>query len=228
MTPIAMVTGGNRGIGLEIVKGLLKLGYKVLLVGRDEDTAEQAAESLIGDVHPIVMDLSNSSTISDGVVQAQAVFGDIDILVNNAGVMFDEDITELSEADLQTAFDVHVKAPAVLTKTLLPTMIENNYGRIVNVSSGWGSFAEGLEGPSAYAITKAALNALTVKSAAYIPAGKNVTVNAMCPGWVHTRMGGSDAPLSPEEGADTAIWLASQDEDGPNGLFFRDRKSIDW
>ncbi|MDC8830913.1 SDR family NAD(P)-dependent oxidoreductase [Alteromonas gilva] len=228
MTPIAMVTGGNRGIGLEIVKGLLKLGYKVLLVGRDEDNTEQAAEECIGDVHPIVMDLSSTNAISDGVVQAQAVFGDIDILVNNAGVMFDQDVTELPEQDLQTAFDVHVKAPALLTKTLLPAMIDNNYGRIINVSSGWGSFAEGLEGPPAYAITKAALNALTVKTAAQIPAGKNVTVNAMCPGWVHTRMGGSDAPLSPEEGADTAVWLAGQDKGGPNGLFFRQRKPINW
>ena len=105
-------------------------------------------------------------------------------------------------------------------------MIQRGYGRIVNVSSGWGSFAEGLTGPAAYSITKAALNALTVTLARELP--PNVKVNSICPGWVRTRMGGSEATRSPEEGAETALWLATLPEDGPSGGFYRDNNLINW
>lgn len=228
MTPLSMVTGGNRGIGFAIAAGLLKLGHKVLLVARDEEEAEQACAELNGDVHPIVMDITAQAGMEDALTRAVAVYGNVDILINNAGVMHSDELTDLDPGDWQMAFDVHVKGPAALTKALLPAMLDNNYGRIINVSSGYGSFAEKLQGPPAYAVSKAALNALTVKTAASVPTGKNVKVNAMCPGWVHTRMGGSSAPLSPEEGADTAIWLASLDEDSPHGMFFRKRKPISW
>ena len=228
MTPLSMVTGGNRGIGFAIAAGLLKLGHKVLLVARDEEEAEKACAELNGDVHPIVMDITAQAGMEDALTRAVAVYGNVDILINNAGVMHSDELTDLDPGDWQMAFDVHVKGPAALTKALLPAMLDNNYGRIINVSSGYGSFAEKLQGPPAYAVSKAALNALTVKTAASVPTGKNVKVNAMCPGWVHTRMGGSSAPLSPEEGADTAIWLASLDEDSPHGMFFRKRKPISW
>jgi NAD(P)-dependent dehydrogenase (short-subunit alcohol dehydrogenase family) len=105
-------------------------------------------------------------------------------------------------------------------------MIERGYGRVVNVSSGAGSFAEGLEGPPAYAVSKAALNALTVRLATETRG--DVKVNAACPGWVRTRMGGSGAPRSVEEGADTIVWLATLGPDGPTGGFFRDRQPIEW
>lgn len=228
MTPLSMVTGGNRGIGFAIAAGLLKLGHKVLLVARDEEEAEKACAELNGDVHPIVMDITAQAGMEDALTRAVAVYGNVDILINNAGVMHSDELADLDPDDWQMAFDVHVKGPAALTKALLPAMLDNNYGRIINVSSGYGSFAEKLQGPPAYAVSKAALNALTVKTAASVPTGKNVKVNAMCPGWVHTRMGGSSAPLSPEEGADTAIWLASLDEDSPHGMFFRKRKPISW
>jgi NAD(P)-dependent dehydrogenase (short-subunit alcohol dehydrogenase family) len=111
-------------------------------------------------------------------------------------------------------------------RSLVPSMIASGYGRIVNVSSGWGSFAEGMGGPGAYGVTKAALNALTVRLAKELPS--TVKVNAMCPGWVRTRMGGPSATRSPEEGADTAVWLSTLPEDGPTGGFFRDREPIEW
>jgi NAD(P)-dependent dehydrogenase (short-subunit alcohol dehydrogenase family) len=112
-------------------------------------------------------------------------------------------------------------------------MIERGFGRIINVSSSYGSFHESLAGPFSYAISKAAVNALTVKMAAVVDNAKedkdiDVAVNSMTPGWVHTRMGGSDAPKTPEEGADTAIWLATLADDVPNGKFFKDRKEIAW
>jgi NAD(P)-dependent dehydrogenase (short-subunit alcohol dehydrogenase family) len=105
-------------------------------------------------------------------------------------------------------------------------MKERGWGRIVNLSSGWGAFAEGLEGPTAYSVSKAALNALTVSAAQAL--GTQVKVNAACPGWVRTRMGGAAAPRSVAEGADTPIWLATLPDDGPTGGFFRDRRRIEW
>ena len=108
----------------------------------------------------------------------------------------------------------------------LPLMSENNYGRIVNLSSQCGSFARGLGCDSSYSFSKAALNALTFIAGRDTPAG--IKINAMCPGWVKTRMGGDGAPRTPEEGADTALWLATLPDDGPSGGFFRDRKPFDW
>ena len=105
-------------------------------------------------------------------------------------------------------------------------MRERGWGRIVNVSSDWGSFHEGLEGPNAYGVAKAALNALTLALSRQLP--PEIKINAMCPGWVRTRMTSSAAPLTPEQGADTAIWLATLDDDGPSGGFFRERKKLPW
>ncbi|MEM8681130.1 MAG: SDR family NAD(P)-dependent oxidoreductase, partial [Planctomycetota bacterium] len=96
----------------------------------------------------------------------------------------------------------------------------------VNISSGWGSFAEGLAGPAAYSVSKAALNALTLTLSQSVPA--EVKVNAVCPGWVRTDMGGPSASRSPKEGAETAVWLATLPADGPTGGFFRDRRRIAW
>ncbi|HEX5871127.1 MAG TPA: SDR family NAD(P)-dependent oxidoreductase, partial [Longimicrobium sp.] len=116
--------------------------------------------------------------------------------------------------------------PIRLIRALVPNMVARGYGRIVNVSSGWGSFAEGMGGPGAYGVTKAALNAMTVRLSNELPA--SIKVNAMCPGWVRTRMGGDAATRTPDEGADTAVWLATLPDDGPTGVFFRDRKPIEW
>jgi NAD(P)-dependent dehydrogenase (short-subunit alcohol dehydrogenase family) len=104
--------------------------------------------------------------------------------------------------------------------------IGRKYGRIVNLSSGWGSFPEGMGGPGLYGVTKASLNALTIRLSKELPPA--IKVNAMCPGWVRTRMGGQGATHSPDEGADTAVWLATLPDKGPTGGFFRDRKPIDW
>lgn len=229
MTPIVFVTGGNRGIGLEIVRGYAKAGCKVLMGSRDEEAAEEVKEDIVGaDIQVIEIDLSSEQSAIDEIVRAEAVYGRIDVLVNNAGVMDDAKWDELDISKLKRSMQVHVNSPLALIQQVLPNMLERNYGRIVNVSSGWGSFAEGMEGPLAYAVSKAALNAMTLNLANQIDPDKNVKINAMCPGWVHTRMGGRDAPRSPEKGAETAIWLGQLEEDGPSGQFFRDKKQIDW
>lgn len=148
------------------------------------------------------------------------MIGPFDILINNAGVLFNELMLDSPE-HFAESMAVMVAGPYMLVNACAPAMKAAGYGRIVNVSSGWGSFAEGLGGPSAYGVAKAALNALTLALSRELPAP--VKINATCPGWVRTRMGGG-ATLSPEEGADTAIWLATLPDDGPTGGFFRQRK----
>jgi NAD(P)-dependent dehydrogenase (short-subunit alcohol dehydrogenase family) len=148
------------------------------------------------------------------------------MLVNNAGVLEPGSLVEMDDEKLAYSLQVNFLAPLQLIRELVPGMSTRGYGRIVNVSSGWGSFAEGLSGPAAYSISKAALNALTLSLAKDVP--QNLKLNSMCPGWVRTRMGGEAAPRTPEEAADTAIWLATLPDDGPTGGFYRDRKLIAW
>ncbi len=234
MTKNVLVTGGNRGIGLEIVKGMLSKGYKVLMGCRDEESGLEAKKDTVGgDLHIIEMPLDNETAIVDALVRTEAVYGPIDILINNAGVLDDTPWDEVNVETLAKSMQVNVNAPLTLIQQTLPQMIDRGFGRIINVSSSYGSFAEGLKGPLSYAMSKAALNALTVKMAAVVDEASdsgslNVKVNSMTPGWVHTRMGGSDAPKTPKEGADTAIWLATIEEGGPHGQFLKDREPIDW
>ena len=212
----ALVTGGNRGIGLEIARGLVAEGLEVLIGVRDLKAGQQIAKEIGADA--VLCDLTDLSGLP-------AKARKVDVLVNNAGVLFEAPLFS-ADARFGEPIDVMLRGPYTLLRAVLPHMRDSAYGRIVNVSSGWGSFAEGLEGPGAYGIAKAGLNALTVAASREAPTG--VTINAMCPGWVHTRMGGPSAPLTPKEGADTAVWLATLPEGGPTGKFFRGRKEIAW
>ena len=215
----ALVTGANRGIGFAIAEGLSAKGYEVLLGSRDLDAGKSAA-SRIGST-PVQLDVSSPDSISRAVKEV----GPVDILVNNAGILGSGSILDDLD-DFTDCMNVMVRGPLLLMRHLSPHMVSQRYGRVVNVSSGWGAFSRGVEGPGAYGVAKAALNALTVSAARTLPSA--VKVNAMCPGWVRTRMGGASASRSPEEGAETAIWLATLDENGPTGGFFRDKRPIDW
>jgi NAD(P)-dependent dehydrogenase (short-subunit alcohol dehydrogenase family) len=148
----------------------------------------------------------------------------IDVLINNAGILPDGDMLTMPWEDIEAATRVNALGPLFMMRLLMPDMAARGYGRVVNVSSGWGSL-NGL-GPGAYGITKAFLNAITVKGAR--EAGRGVLVNAMCPGWVRTDMGGPGADRAPEQGADTALFLATLPDGGPSGGIFRDRQPIPW
>jgi NAD(P)-dependent dehydrogenase (short-subunit alcohol dehydrogenase family) len=229
MNRTALVTGGNRGIGLAIARKLSELGNSVLLGSRDLEAGKSAAASLrrLGlDVSPLHLDLAVTTTIDAALEDIEKSGRPVDVLVNNAGVLHERPLLDLTDAEIAEAIAVHLTGPIRLIRSLAPDMVARGYGRIVNVSSGWGSFAEGLGGPGDYGVTKAALNALTVRLAKELPPA--VKVNAMCPGWVRTRMGGPAAARTPDEGADTAVWLATLPDDGPTGGFFRDRKPIEW
>ncbi len=223
----ALVTGANRGIGLAIAAGLNQLtGVKVLLGSRRPEDGENAAKALGANAVAVPLDLSTSETLRIHIKNIVSAHGAIDILVNNAGVLEPGSLVEIDDEKLAYSLQVNFLAPLELIRELVPGMSTRGYGRIVNVSSGWGSFAEGLSGPAAYSISKAALNALTLSLAKDVP--QNVKVNSVCPGWVRTRMGGEAAPRTQEEAADTAIWLATLPDDGPTGGFYRDRKLIAW
>ena len=211
----ALVTGGNRGIGLEIARGLVAQGMEVQIGVRDIDAGRIAAQQIGAEA--VELDLSNPAHVDRP--------RDVTVLVNNAGLLFEGSIFDNPE-QFSATMDVSIHGPYALIRACLPAMLSKGYGRIVNVSSGWGSFTEGLGGGGAYGVGKAAMNALTVIADRDTP--DSVKINAMCPGWVRTRMGGAGANKSPEEGADTAIWLATLAEDGPSGGFFRQRQPIPW
>jgi NAD(P)-dependent dehydrogenase (short-subunit alcohol dehydrogenase family) len=215
----ALVTGGNRGIGRAIAEGLVARGHDVVIGARDPALGREAA-SEIG-CRSVQVDLERSETLAPALGAA----GDVGILVNNAGVLIDDSLIGDGEG-FRRSMAVMVSGPYELIRLAVPGMRARGWGRIVNLSSGWGAFAEGLGGPGAYGVAKAALNALTHALPRDLPEG--VKINAMCPGWVRTRMGGPTATRSPEEAADTAIWLATLPADGPTGGFFRRRQRIAW
>lgn len=226
----ALVTGGNRGLGFEICRALARRGLAVVLTAREESEgrkaeAELGTEGLDVAYYPLDVSRPNAVTSSQRLLERDGVT--IDVLVNNAAIYPAGDAAAIDLTALDQAWAVNARGPWLLCQAFVPGMRHRGYGRIVNVSSGGGSFAEGLAaGHAAYAVTKAALNALTV-CLAYTLSG-DVKVNAMCPGWVRTRMGGPAAPRSPETAAKTAVWLATLPRDGPSGGFFRDCKPIPW
>lgn len=226
MNKVALVTGGNRGIGSSICKGLaFQEGTKVLMACRDYRKGLEAKASIPYDVEVVELDLSSEDRLSQ-ISEIYSKYGDIDILVNNAGILIEGDILTCDQDVMEKTMEVNFFGPYDLIKFYLPKMNDRGYGRIVNISSGWGSFYEGLGGPHSYSISKAALNALT-KTVSLSAIG-NVKINSMCPGWVRTNMGGMNATRSPDEAAETAIWLANIPANGPNGKFFRDNLEIKW
>jgi NAD(P)-dependent dehydrogenase (short-subunit alcohol dehydrogenase family) len=223
---IALVTGGNRGIGFAIAQGLVAHGdIHVLLASRNLEDAKTAAKAIGGNITAVQLELSSRTTRK---AQAASILQQhqVDILVNNAGVLEEGKLLEITDAQLDSSLHVNYLAAIDLVRIFAPPMVQRGYGRIVNISSGWGSFDEGLDGPAAYSVTKAALNALTLVTSRELPA--NVKINSCCPGWVRTRMGGPTATRAPEHGAETPIWLATLPDNGPTGGFFRDKQQISW
>lgn len=220
----ALVTGANRGIGLEIAHQLAALGHRVLLGARDPAKGEAAAASIEGEVAAVALDVARDESVHAAARAHPA----IDILVNNAAVYLDRGVDPLAldPAILRLTLEVNTIGAFRCAAAWGPGMRERGWGRIVNVSSLMGQLAEMGGGSLAYRLSKTGLSTLTRVLAAEL--GPAVKVNAMSPGWVRTEMGGPDAPRSAAEGADTAVWLATLPEDGPSGGFFKDRAVIAW
>ncbi len=230
---IALVTGGNRGIGFEICRQLAAQGVNVVLAAREATKGKAAAKTLQDEGLPVEfhrLDVASCRSIRACVAAVAERRGRIDVLVNNAGVLNDPRGSRFIDSKLDTyrdTLETNLYGPLQLAQAVIPLMKANRYGRIVNVSSGQGQLSEMGTGAPAYRVSKTALNALTRILAAEF-CGSNILVNSLCPGWVRTGMGGDSAPRTPEEGADTALWLAMLPDDGPSGGFFRDRQPIPW
>ena len=228
MDRTALITGGNRGIGFEACRQLGRTGLRVVLTARDAVRGEGAAEALRDEGLEVLfeqLDVTDGGSVEACARRLSDAGTDIDVLVNNAGVYPTEGVFQVDEETFRRALEINTLGPFCTCRAFVPAMVRRGYGRVINVSSGGGSFGEGI-GPVAYGASKAALNALTVKVAGAVRG--DVKANAMCPGWVRTDMGGAGAPRSPEQAADTLVWLATLPLDGPNGGFFRDRKPIPW
>lgn len=236
---VAVVTGGNRGIGLEICRQLADLGIIVILTSRDDYKGLTVCKMLEKEELPVryhQLDVTHAASIQALANFMRKEFGRCDILVNNAGVFLDKSDPE--EKEVPSIFSVHldtiratmetnVYGPLLLCQSLLPLMKKNNYGRVVNMSSGMGQLSDMNGGYPGYRISKTSINALTRILNDELQ-GTNILVNSVCPGWVKTSMGGRGASRSLEQGADTAVWCATLPDDGPRGKFFRDRKEIPW
>lgn len=234
---VAVVSGGNRGIGLEICRQLLAQGVSVVLGSRDAGAGNRAAVALEAEIKPPaakivgrqldVVDPDSVKRCADFVTDH---FGQCDILVNNAGIMTeprDGSLLQTSPAVFREILDVNVMGAVMMCQAYVPLMKTMGYGRIVNLSSGLGQLERMGPGLPAYRISKTALNALTRTLAAELKAD-GILVNSVSPGWVKTEMGGNNADRSVEEGAETAVWLCLLPSTGPTGGFYRDRKAIPW
>jgi NAD(P)-dependent dehydrogenase (short-subunit alcohol dehydrogenase family) len=230
---IAIVTGGNRGIGHEIARQLIRNDILVVIGCRDAAKCEQAVTALKregANVSGFALDVVDTHSVRRFVEHVAKNHGAPSILVNNAGVY--PESTHAKVVDTPTSIwretiETNLFGAVRLCRDVVPLMTKLRYGRIVNISSGLGQMQTMGEGSPAYRVSKAALNALTRTLAAEV-AGAGILVNSMSPGWVRTDMGGEEAPRSVEEGADTAVWLCLLPSNGPSGQFFRDRKPIPW
>ncbi len=235
-TRIALVTGANRGIGLEIVRQLSRVGLLAVLGARDVDKGREAAAKLASEgLEPpvVALDVTSDTSVSAAVDEVMNLFGRIDVLVNNAGVLWegqspdDSKVLDVSPELVRETYDTNAVGPLRMIKAVVPIMLKGEYGRVVNVSSGAGQLSDMQSGYPAYRMSKAALNALTRVTAAEL-GPVPIKVNAMCPGWVRTEMGGPNATRTVEQGAETAVWLSTLPDTGPTGGFFRDKAPIPW
>jgi NAD(P)-dependent dehydrogenase (short-subunit alcohol dehydrogenase family) len=230
--PVALVTGGNRGIGKEVVRQLADRGFRVILTARDLKEGEAAAAELSAGGAAVLarlLDVTDSASLERLTRSVAEEFGRLDVLVNNAGVSLKPDVAALAvDPDtVQATLATNLLGPWRVCQAFAPLLKKSPHGRVVNVSSQLGQLSTMGRGYPAYRVSKAALTALTRILADELR-DSGVLVNACCPRWVRTDMGGPQAPRPVAEGADTPVWLATLPDGGPTGGFFQDRRPLPW
>lgn len=227
---IILVTGSNKGIGLEIVRQLAAQGHEVILTTRSEGKGKEAVRQLSAEnlsVHFILLDITNEKSIEHAEATLREQFGKLDVLINNAAILLKEDVSLLSNSwsTIQATIESNSFAQLRVTRAFQQLFVKGS--RVIMTSSGGGSMTDPVGGWSpAYCISKSFLNAIT-RHLAHEWSSQQISVNAFCPGWVKTDMGGKSAPRSVEQGAETAVWLATVEKIA-SGKFFRDRREILW
>jgi NAD(P)-dependent dehydrogenase (short-subunit alcohol dehydrogenase family) len=239
---IALVTGANKGVGFEVVRQLARKGFHVFLGARNEKAGEAAAEKLRaegvkeeygenkghGAITVLKIDVSKPDSIRRAAEEFSRKSDRLDALVNNAGILLDDDKDVLTATPeiFETTLRTNTLGALLVSQAFVLFLKKSDTPRIVNVSSGGGQLTDGADGwAPAYCISKTALNGVTVQLAAALP---KFAINSVCPGWVRTDMGGTNATRSVAEGASGIVWLAADAPQNQTGKFWRDRKVIPW
>ncbi|RZB17152.1 SDR family oxidoreductase [Streptomyces sp. F001] len=231
VAPVSLVTGANRGIGRETARQLAVLGHTVLLCARRLEDAERAADDLAGlpgTVLPRRLDVTDPAGVRALARSVEGDFGRLDVLVNNAAINYDTAAraVDVDIEEVHRTLESNLFGAWRMTQAFLPLLHRSAHPRVVNVSSESGSLETMSGGTPAYGISKAALNALTRKFADELRA-ERILVNAVCPGWIATDMGGpAGGPV--DQGAAGAVWAATLPDTGPSGGFFRDGRPLPW
>lgn len=229
---VALVTGGNRGIGYELVKQLALKGFKVILASRNPEKGHKAVQQLREsnlDVSFVSIDVDNQESINQASTTVNERYGRLDVLINNAGVYLDENkkLVVMDPSILEKTMATNFFGVYHVIRSFIPLMEKQGYGRIINVSSEYGAMSEmSHPGVGAYKLSKFTLNGLTRLLAAEIHG--DIKINAVDPGWVSSDMGGPSASRTPKQAAESILWLTTIGPEGPNGGFFRDGIRIDW
>ncbi|HEY6160432.1 MAG TPA: SDR family oxidoreductase [Bacteroidia bacterium] len=227
---IALVTGGNKGIGFEVCRQLAEKGFAVILTARDEKKGKKATSELASGKMEVIfqqLDVSDANSIEQAKEFVASTFGRLDVLVNCAGIIVNSaDSTKVKLEEVKETFETNFFGMFAVSQACIPLLKKSHDARIINFSSGMGSLNEPGGTHFAYRTSKTAVNGLTAVMSVDL-APHNIKVNCLCPGWVRTDMGGKGAPRSVAEGADTAVWLATADNI-PTGKIFQDRKQIEW
>jgi NAD(P)-dependent dehydrogenase (short-subunit alcohol dehydrogenase family) len=229
---VALITGANKGIGLEIARQLAALKWQVVVAGRNPQSGKAAAKSLTDEgwsASFLELDVSDSASIKSAAGRFSKDFAALDVLVNNAGIYPDEGhtILTISRELLDKTFQTNTFGAIEVTQHFLPFLRKATAGRIINMSSGYGQLDGLSAGASSYCLSKLALNGATIMLSECLKSD-GIAVNAMSPGWVRTDMGGANAPRSVQEGADTAVWLAAKAPQSLTGKFIADRRATNW
>ncbi len=227
----ALVTGANKGIGREVARQLAAKGFHVFVGARNRDGGRKATDEIAKHGRKatfLEIDVSDDNNVTGAAREFAKAADHLDVLVNNAGIIVDGDnaILEVSDEIFRKTLETNTLGALRVTRAFVPLLMKSKAPRVINVSSGGGQLTGGADGwAPAYCISKTALNGVTSQLATALP---KFAVNSVCPGWVRTDMGGSNATRSVEEGADTIVWLASEASQELTGKFLRDRKEIPW
>lgn len=223
---IAVVSGANRGIGKEIVQQLVAINYKVIALARKPESLSDISSEIDGLIITYKVDISSDASCENFGIYLKKNFEKIDVLINNAGIMGSKSMSEFDLEQISHVLNTNLFGAIRLTKAVFPLLKKSNDARIINVSSEMGALKSLSGSHAAYRLSKWALNGFTVMLASEVGASR-IKVNAMCPGWCKTDMGGFGAPRTASQGAETAVWLATSDSVG-TGKFYSNKHEISW